>query len=99
MHVGRTVAGLPTCEPEFATLPTYFVKKTTQLHDLLKLYFPNAPGNIQRVCEFTLASIIYHKKFLIECLPKEHPIFLSSLFRNESKLQMLYSCVRCEVAN
>ena len=43
MVVGRTVSGLPSCEPEFAILPPFFTKKNEIFKSAMKEHFYNIP--------------------------------------------------------
>jgi hypothetical protein len=95
-HVGRTVSGLPSTEPQFAILPPFFKERPPELSDIIVEAFPNIPANMARVAEFCLASVVYHRQFLRETLPAKHPLFFTSLFRT-NKLALLAPFIQCRL--
>ena len=98
-YVGRVLSGLPINHKEFATLPPFFVERNNSVENLILECFLNIPNNMKRVGEFLLGSVVYHKQFLQNTLPKTHPLFHSSLFRNHSRLNSLFSNVDCPTFN
>eukprot|EP00834_Sanchytrium_tribonematis_P008368 NODE_959_length_2884_cov_0.214363.p1 type:complete len:297 gc:universal NODE_959_length_2884_cov_0.214363:657-1547(+) len=53
------------------------------------------PVNMAQICEFALASVVYHKDFVLETLPASHSLFRTSVFRNSSVLNQLFSLIDC----
>ncbi|EGZ26485.1 hypothetical protein PHYSODRAFT_484717 [Phytophthora sojae] len=74
MVVGRYVAGLPFDSPKFAALPPFFDVQSDQEADRLELrqridvamkaVFPGVPASLRMICQFGLASMLFHKSFL-----------------------------------
>jgi hypothetical protein len=95
MYVGRTVSGLPIEEAEFAALPPRFAT-TAVIPTAIQLCFPNLPTKLNRVAEFALASVVYHKDYLLRTLPKTHPVMQSALFRSCNLLDELFELVVCD---
>jgi hypothetical protein len=94
MFVGRTVAGLPVSDVQFAILPPFFNEIDDVVEEMLKDCFPQIEGNMRRVCLFAVASVIYHSEVLCEKLPTSHPLFSTSLFTNKDRLEQLRSNVQ-----
>jgi hypothetical protein len=70
-YIGRTVAGLPPDRADFATLPPMFWPRPQSLDETINAWFPNLPENMLRVAEFALASIVFHKTYLlVHCRPR-----------------------------
>ncbi|OWY94575.1 hypothetical protein PHMEG_00035653 [Phytophthora megakarya] len=107
MVAGRYVAGLPFDSPDFAILPPFFNTQSGQIQDALELrqriqvaldaIFPGVSPNLRQVCQFGLASLLYHKTFLQQNLPPTHLLFDTPLFdvNNELQLQWLQQRVEC----
>ncbi|ETK88477.1 hypothetical protein L915_07250 [Phytophthora nicotianae] len=68
MHVGRTVAGLPTESSQFSILAPHF-----EDHEEWRLEF---------VAEFCLASLVYPYTYLKATLSREHQLFETPLFQD-----------------
>jgi len=85
--VGRTVCGLPSDKPEFATLPPHFNERPSP--EIIKTCFHRIPDQALLIGEFCLASLVYHSQWLRNNLPQEHPLFLTALFRNPALLTSL----------
>jgi hypothetical protein len=82
MYVGRTVCGLPSNTPRFATMPPRFKDCTTeQIERLLRLCYPGIPGRLNYVCEFALASVLHHISYLKQTLPLDHMLRNTLPFR------------------
>jgi hypothetical protein len=75
MFVGRTVSGLPLDKPEFALLPPQFVARSSEVDKAIDSCFNRIPANLRLVAEFCLASVVYHRNFLLDNLPRQHPVF------------------------
>ena len=100
MYVGRTVSGLPIDKPEFAILPPNFEGADTKvIRDALRLVFPTLPRNLYRIGEFAMASLVYHREYLLQQLPKTHPLLESVLFRNDTLYNKLKGLVKCALAH
>lgn len=85
--VGRTVCGLPSDKPEFATLPPHFDERPSP--EVIKTCFHRIPDQALLIGEFCLASLVFHSQWLRTTLPPEHPIFSTALFRNTTLLDAL----------
>lgn len=85
--VGRTVCGLPSDKPEFATLPPHFDERPSP--EIIKTCFHRIPDQALLIGEFCLASLVYHSQWLRDNLPQEHPLFSTALFRNPVLLTSL----------
>ena len=98
MFVGRTVSGLPIDSPDFAMLPPIFIGADAQLiKRALLLVFPNMPSKLNAIGEFAIASLVYHHQYLVDTLPRNHPLLSTYLFRNEDLYNELKDFVRCEL--
>ena len=95
MFVGRTVCGLPCDSHDFSILPPHFKESTPIIDGYVQLCFPGMPASLNRVGEFTLASLVYHSNFLRRTLERNHPIFLTALFQDPTLLPTLNSLVVC----
>ncbi|KUF87541.1 cysteine desulfurase [Phytophthora nicotianae] len=107
MVVGRFVAGLPFDSPNFAVLPPFFDIQSGQndesvvlrhrVKEAMNSIFPGVPSNLSSVCQFCLASLLYHRSFLLKTLPSTHLLFATPVFSssNESQLQWLRQRVVC----
>ena len=96
MHVGRTVCGLPTDRPEFAMLPPHFVGVSEDaLSEALGLCFRT--GERRQMLEFALASVIYHKEFILRTFPPQHRLFSTALFTEGTTLESLRPFVKCAI--
>eukprot|EP00960_Hanusia_phi_P031789 749481-Hanusia_phi.AAC.23 len=93
--VGRTVAGLPLQQADFALLPPHFTRRDDVLYSAIRTYFPNLPSTMDTVLEHLLASVVYHLDYLKKNLDPRHSLWFSSLFRNFSLLEDLKSRVVC----
>ncbi len=99
-YVGRIVAGLPLNSPEFTILPPFFAQVTDEVMGALDLCFPSFRGEdriADQVLFFCLASVVYHRTWLRENLPDQHPIFRTPLFVNEALLEGLGTQVECRL--
>ena len=100
MYVGRTVSGLPIDSPDFCLLPPHFKGADTQLiRRALGLVFPNIPGRLNAIGEFAMASLVYHRQYLLDTLPQSHPLFASVLFRTSELYDQLKVYVECTQPN
>ena len=83
-------------KPEFAILPPNFEGADTKvIRDALRLVFPTLPRNLYRIGEFAMASLVYHREYLLQQLPKTHPLLESVLFRNDTLYNKLKGLVKC----
>lgn len=99
MFVGRTLAGLPADQAEFAILPPFFMTRNEIIGTTIKACFPKLPENCLEVAEYLLASLVYHKDFLLNSLPKKHRLFTTYLFINRDLLDSLSRMVECRLGN
>jgi len=107
MVVGRFVSGLPFDSPGFATLPPFFDFQSCHDDDQMDLRhrvevamtssFPGVPPSLRMVCQFELASILYHIPFLKQTLPSNHLLFATPLFNpsNEIEIDWLRQHIAC----
>ena len=88
--LGRVVAGLPMDKPEFAILPPHFLNDHDEdVQHLMSVLFKkllNKP-HLYPVLSLCLASLVFHSDWLIENLPKKHPLFTCDLFREKDILK------------
>jgi len=100
MFVGRTVSGLPIDSPDFAMLPPIFKgADALVIKRALLLVFSNMPSKLNAIGEFATASLVYHHQYLVDTLPRNHPLLSIYLFRNEDLYNKLKVFVRCELPN
>jgi hypothetical protein len=92
--VGRTVAGLPHLNVNFAILPPFFRTHSDVLDTAISDCFPGAPANLHRVLESCIASVLYHSEFLRATLKAEHRLFTTPLFTRPE-----YFALRTEVVS
>jgi hypothetical protein len=81
--VGRVACGLPLMDAEFAMLPPHF----TSDHGLVDADwniiidgFDDYPDGFKVAIPFVVASVVYHREYLIQTLPSNHLLFRSRLW-------------------
>jgi hypothetical protein len=89
MHVGRTVSGLPTEQPEFAVLPPRFIGARAVVSEARSLCFPRLPVCAVGVGEFALASLVLHLPFLRAQIPATHPLLQNILISDQILIDQL----------
>jgi integrase len=89
MFVGRTVAGLPVNSAGFGSPPPSFIIFDEFLNTTIANVFPNVPSNLKKVVEYSLASLVFHHKFIATNVPSNHPIFFSYLFQTTELIAQL----------
>eukprot|EP00834_Sanchytrium_tribonematis_P003532 NODE_139_length_16235_cov_0.569038.p3 type:complete len:603 gc:universal NODE_139_length_16235_cov_0.569038:14135-15943(+) len=99
MHVRRVVSGLPQESANFSILPPFFEVRNETVDNAINNLFPNAPINMKRVCEFCVASVVYHSDYLRNNLPETHLLFSNYLFTDLGLLSSLKAIVKCRRAN
>ncbi|ETV68371.1 hypothetical protein H257_15692 [Aphanomyces astaci] len=80
---GLVVAGLPLGSGDFAVLPPHFIAGSDDAVTASgQLVFPRMwrHEELRGVLKSCLATLIYHKTFLENALPSEHPLLSSVLF-------------------
>jgi hypothetical protein len=81
--VGRVACGLPFNDSDFSLLPPHFdrddILNNEQWRDICPNY-GNLPDSFRSVLPFLLASLVYHKDWLLSSLPRTHPLFLSKVW-------------------
>jgi len=85
---GRAATGLSIIDLEFASLPPHFDLSSgdilsVQEWDLILPGYSNNtvyPDKFRQVMPFLLASIVYHKDWIVLNFPARHPLFLTSLW-------------------
>jgi hypothetical protein len=95
MIVGRYASGLPFDSADFAILPPFFETRDDFVASICGICFPNAPDGMLAVCEFMLASLVYHASYLEATMSKYHALFETALFRDRDLLLRLQSLVTC----
>ncbi|KAF0703640.1 hypothetical protein AaE_015287 [Aphanomyces astaci] len=84
--LGRVVAGLPVNSEEFAVLPPYFANNDdATVVEMLQLTFPSVChlGHLAGVLQFALASLVFHRDYLVATLPSTHALLHTPLFCSE----------------
>ena len=72
-YVGRTVTGLPILSPNFAILPPHFKDaQDPAVVAAVNLCFPRRPPHMTPVVTMALASVVYHRDFLLTKLVHNH---------------------------
>jgi hypothetical protein len=90
MYVGRTVCGLPLDRAEFATLPPMFCGNyENDLNIALKTCAPALTINMKLIMKFGIASVVYHKTFLVDTLPCQQIINFSRLRSFETPFYLI----------
>jgi integrase len=97
-YVGRAAAGLPILEASFATLPPFFKERTCDVDNAIKLCFPTLQPEMQRIVEFSVASLVYHHDFLKATLHPDHFVFKTSLFQQPDLIRNLHILVECRLS-
>jgi integrase len=97
-YVGRAAAGLPILEASFATLPPFFIARTHAIDTAISLCFPTVPPAMQRIVEFSVASLVYHHDFLKSTLHPDHIVFKTSLFQQPDLVRELQTLVQCRIS-
>lgn len=80
--VGRAACGLSLYETDFAILPPHFTPAAKDILtvSLMREIFPgyaSFPNGYKTALPFLLASVVYHKVWLLDNLPKNHLLFQS----------------------
>ena len=96
-YVGRTVAGLPVDQPEFAILPPFFIEEGPFLAEAIETCFPQMPEHLYGIAKFALASVVYHREFLKKTLPKTHQLFGTPLFVSPTMINELAPKIDCRL--
>ena len=105
--VGRAATGLPLTDRAFASLPPHFLPDEPLLtdaiwRDILPEY-DGLPASFKAALPYLLASLVYHKTFLISTLCSDHPIFLSRVWTtgimNDLSSKVLAGCGRNPISN
>ena len=69
------------------------------IKEALRLVFPTLPKSLNRIGEFAMASLVYHQEFLLENLPKSHPLLESVLFQNDIVYNKLKCLLQCKLSH
>ncbi|OWY97109.1 hypothetical protein PHMEG_00032448 [Phytophthora megakarya] len=94
MHVGRTVAGLPTESYKFSTVAPHFNGHDKCVAMGTKLMFPALPSRLELIVEYCLASLVYHSEFLKATLSPSHHIFETPIFQDKELFSSLHMRVQ-----
>ena len=99
--VGRIVSGLPLDSPSFSTLPPMFLNPESEdVKSAIRLCFPSVVDKLApRVLVFCLASLIHHRHWLQETVPKENPLWNVALFKDVALQNRLADDVVCRLPN
>lgn len=93
--LGRVVAGLPINEIGFAELPPHFINNA-YFQVLNNDYFPyynSYPDKFKELMPYLLSSVVYHRNYLINTLPNQHPLFKSRFWINNWHMKFSESVV------
>ena len=92
--VGRVLSMRPMTDAKFATLPPHFdIAGNDKLGEVgwgtILPDYENYDTRFKRILPFLLASLLFHHKNgnLGQLLPKEHPIFVTTLFATNAPLR------------
>jgi hypothetical protein len=83
---GRAATGLTMTSTEFARLPPHFnasggsILTVEEWEDIVPGFTNYFPSHFRPVIPFLLASLIFHKEWLVETLPAQHPLFNSRVW-------------------
>ena len=80
--IGRILCGLPVCSIDFSILPPHFKDGFQIPPDIVRL-FPNHArfdSGFLKVVPFLVASLAYHRAWLMKTLDASHPLFTSALW-------------------
>lgn len=83
---GIAATGLTMTSTEFACLPPHFnasdgsVLTVAEWEDIVPGFSTYFPSHFRPVIPYLLASVIFHKEWLVETLPLQHPLFNSRLW-------------------
>lgn len=85
---GRAASGLCLTSPEFTCLPPHFDMSrgdplsVEEWEEIVPGYAKFYPDSFRQVLPYLLASIVYHRKWLVENLHANHPLFQTSVWRD-----------------
>jgi hypothetical protein len=79
-YIGRILAMLDICSPDFAGLCPHFGVVDDAVLDAVRQCFPGAPRELESVLLNCLACLVYRRAYLRANLPAEHPLFRSVVF-------------------
>jgi hypothetical protein len=90
-YVGRTASGLPSNDSRFGVVGPFFMEQEVGMDDphwinldrMVKSIFPNLPITCHLTGRWLLASLVYHRTFLQETLPLEHPLLRTPVMASE----------------
>eukprot|EP00602_Paraphysomonas_sp_CaronLab_P013122 CAMPEP_0185042226 /NCGR_PEP_ID=MMETSP1103-20130426/42225_1 /TAXON_ID=36769 /ORGANISM="Paraphysomonas bandaiensis, Strain Caron Lab Isolate" /LENGTH=523 /DNA_ID=CAMNT_0027582255 /DNA_START=1070 /DNA_END=2638 /DNA_ORIENTATION=+ len=84
--VGRAATGISLSDPAFANLPPHFNNKedpplTLEQWELILPGFATFyPESLRVALPYLLASLVFHKNWLVNNLPSNHPLFLQRVW-------------------
>ncbi len=87
-QVGRVAAAVP-----LATIAPRFQERDELVSSVLHTLFPQSPPSLTRVLEMSLASVVFHQKYLLDTLPQHHPLFSTAVFSSPGMLGSLMARV------
>ena len=67
-YVGRTITEFLVMDPNFAVSPPYFKNTPVDINDIISQNFINLPSNLNRVAEYSLSSLVFHRDVLFSNL-------------------------------
>jgi len=95
-EIGRYLAGMNYLNYEFATSPPYFMNEDEkEVQNAITMCFPGIPLNMNNICRFLLASLVYHSAWLKQNLAHDHVLFLTPLFTQTALIDRLKQWVVC----
>ena len=83
---GRAASGLNITNVEFSSLPPHFntqngsILAVDEWDNILPEYSTFYPAQFRPVITFLLASIVYHRRWLVSTFPAHHPLFNSRVW-------------------
>jgi hypothetical protein len=96
-YVGRTATGLPCNDAQFGIVGPFFSDADLVDRDLVdrfvNIVFPNIPQNCKLIGRWMLASLIYHRTFLLETFPPGHLILSLPVMSDPSISDLLLPLV------
>jgi hypothetical protein len=88
--VGRALSMLNPTTAELSTLPPRFRSADIQSikWEELLVDFVNFSKDFKIIVPYLIASVVYHSDYILNKLPKDHPIFVSRFWRSGSQVTL-----------
>jgi hypothetical protein len=98
-YCGRTACGLPLHSHLFAIVAPRFIVADENAEALVQrgiaVCFPSLGALDNQVKKYCLASVVYHRAWLVQTLPEGHELLKTALFTTAGLLDSLGRLVRC----